>query len=245
MRICLVALRTLLCCVVSLPVIACNQTKTKSQEQSSTPVFPRIAEKVQPVELSEFIANAVPENGVEKIGWDYLSNSSIVWVSNGYENYGGTETWREGLVRIRVGGVASTVLRQKKEELAWSISLVTDGPPKFGPTFIKIEPGFDVSEQVAKQLGGDLTNGNSGICFGELFTGCDFTAARALASHRIRSTLVCKGEFNVKPDVYEIRVGNKPPALLTYSWGGGSGGSSADIELHPLADKEALCSQHA
>jgi hypothetical protein len=208
-----------------------------NKRKAELEVFPEAARKLSPVELSEFVADVLPKNGIEGFDWDYFSSGPIEWITDGYSNSGGETTQRVGLVRIRVGGVPSTVLRKREQELAWSLSFVTDSEPKFGPEYIRIEPGFDDAQLV----GLDSTDGQPGICFGALFNGCDFKIAEALASHRIKYKKLCEGDVNLSPDVYEIKVEKKSPALLAYFSSGGSGGASAAIELHSLKDREVLC----
>ena len=224
-------------------IVACSPpTKTSHSGTLPSsillPVFPRSASSLKPIELSEFIADTLPNKGFENLDWSYLSSRPIQWVTDGYESGGGTETWRWGLVRIRVNGEMATVLRQRKEELAWSVSLITDGSPRFGPTFVRIEPGFDN----AAELGLNTSNGQPGICFGSLFSGCNFSAD-ALKSARMSATKICETKTATdRSDIYKIHVAGKQPALLTYSIGGGTGGASASIELHGLADEKTLCS---
>jgi hypothetical protein len=222
------AIGKLILVLLSLLITAGQTSWSQPTTDSRTrlKVFPRSAEHLQPIELPEFIASIVPEHAFGGMTWDYLSNGPIVWITNGYER-NKAETYRRGMVRIRVQGVPSTTLRQQREELAWTLSLVTNDPPKFGPRFLRLEIGFP-----------DAVN-----CFGDLDEGCAFTPSQALESSRIISNLLCPFHFNGNPGVYEIRVDKKEPVLLAYFNSGGSGGSISEIEIHPFENREALCSK--
>src|ERR1019366_6274596 len=148
-------------------------------------VFPRSAAHLKPRELADFVADIVPGAGFASFNWAYLSDGGILWITEGL-NYGQSETIREGLARIRVNGRPSTRLRRRREELAWTLSLVSEGNPKFGPEYLRLEIGLPPA----------------GVCFGTLDDGCDFTASDALASRRIAHQMLCEGQFNGNPEVY-------------------------------------------
>ena len=209
--------------------LAASSTIAQANDQpSALPVFPRDAARLSPIELSDFIVRIMPSGGVETITWDYLERGPIAWITEGYETqkyeYGVQEDVGKGLVRIRVNGQPSTSLRRIREELAWTFGLVTTEPPKFGPKFLRLEIG---------------PPGNP--CFGALDRGCTFTAAEALSSSKIKYQEVCQLEFNGHPGVYQVVSPDRQSALLAYFQGGGSGGTYSTIEIHPLKDRNELC----
>jgi hypothetical protein len=144
-------------------------------KSGSVPVYPRSAKDLRSIELADLVSLAMPPNGFEKLGWDHLSIApNIAWQTEGTKDAPGEKTVREGLARVTVAGVRSTVLRQTREELAWTVTLGTDASYKFGPRWIMIEPGF--------------TPGNQ--CFGALYDGCTFTSAQALSGSKLKSKLL-------------------------------------------------------
>jgi len=55
--------------------------------------------------------------------------------------------------------------------------------------------------------------------------------------------LLCTGRpLSLDAEVYEINVSNKAPALLAYFSSGGSGGVFQRLEIHPVEDRQSLCS---
>jgi hypothetical protein len=130
----------------------------------------------------------------------------------------------DGAVRVNVMGTPSTVLHKKKEELGWSITMQTDGPPKFGPQTIEIMPGFDGGNQ----------------CFGSLYDRCDFDPLPSLKQASIQTELLCKdGVPGNETRVFRLTAEEKQDATLVVMDSGGSGGSSTTLTLSPIADKHA------
>jgi hypothetical protein len=214
----------LACAIILGATMGALQARSQSQ---TLEVFPQPASKLPAIELSEFIAMLIPSSGFEHLDWDYFSDGPVRWITDGFASDDAVdETTRDALVRVRVRGKASTVLKQRREELAWTLSLVTKGNPKFGPTFIRLEPG---------QLVGD------GQCFGTLYGGCTFKPEDAIGSPHVRAELLCEYEFNGHPGVYRLEENGRPPVLLAYFLGGGSGGESSELEIHPVEDATELC----
>lgn len=179
------------------------------------------------VELADLVVAVLPPNGFDNLGWDYMVDDPMIsWRTNGTEATQ-VATFRAGSSRVRVAGVSSKVLRRTWEELAWSVTLWTDGNPKFGPKWIEIKPGGD--------------DPNS-ACFGANFRGCTFGAATALASSKLKSRLVCSHEQGSEVlRAYSVSAAGKKPSLVIYQVSGGSGGTSAWLDIRPLTDQSKVC----
>jgi hypothetical protein len=194
------------------------------------PVFPPTAKNLRRIELADLVALALPPKGFESLAWDYLANEpAIAWQTQGVaEDTPLHEFDRRGVVRVSVGGKTAVVLHQAREELAWTLTLATNGNEKFGPKRISIQPGVFPDNR----------------CFGTPFDGCTFDAKQAIAS--VKSKLVCR--FPVIGDeyqVYSISTADKDASLLVYHSGSGSGGVEADLEIRPLSDQSTACDPNA
>jgi len=197
------------------------------KEATGMPVYPREAADLPITDIADLVVAAIPTQGFERLGWDdMIDNPMIRWKTEGV-TVTGTAALREGLVRVRVAGKPSTAIRQVREELAWTVTLGTYGPEKFGPKWISIEPGAPPPDQ----------------CFGTLDDGCTFTAAQALAAPTLAKQPICTvsslgGDHT---EVYSVTVSGKPPSLLVYGYSEGSGGSSSSIEIIPASGKASVC----
>jgi hypothetical protein len=196
----------------------------------TVPVFPATVKNLRRMQLADLVALALPPKGFENLAWDYLANEpAIAWQTQGVvEDTALHEFDRRGVVRVSVGGKTAVVLHQAREELAWTLTLATNGNEKFGPKWIAIQIGVFPDN----------------LCFGTLFDGCTFDAQQAIAS--VKSNLVCR--FPVIGDeyqVYSISVANKDTGLLVYHVGRGSGGEESDLEIRPLSDQTTACDPNA
>jgi hypothetical protein len=181
--------------------------------------------EVPSTELGNLILLLMPEEGA-KVLWDWRSESVIRWIDSGYLEEG-TSALRRGVVRVNVRGEASTLLGQRKEELAWTVIYSTDGPPKFGPRMISLQPGSVDSE----------------ACFGTLFDGCDFDPIPSLRAAGITVRGLCrdsKYDANFKR-VYRLMAPGKRMMLFRWRENAGSGGSSSSYELLLEFSEKASC----
>jgi hypothetical protein len=179
------------------------------------------------IELSDLIVDLLPADGFRPMGWDYMVNDPLIsWKTDG-TTQAGSWTRREGLVRVTVGGKSSQILRQKWENLPWTVTLSTSDNEKFGPRRIEIKPG-----------GNEADN----ICFGDRFRGCKFTEAQALSAKGLKAAPVCHLDMvNSTVHGYAVSAPGKKPSLLIYELNAGSGGESSSIEIRPLSDKADAC----
>lgn len=193
-----------LCVLLPMPLIS-------AAESSQEAIFPSSLSGKPSVELGEFIRASMLEKG-ENLGWDWRANSDIDWQdgitqvnSTGYSH-------RDGVARINVMGVRSSVLKNRKDELGWKVSLRTMNPVKFGPVSIELSP-LD--------------------CFGTLYDGCSFDPATSLKTANIETKKICSIHLNGSnfSDTYLIRYSGKEDMLLTWTNSGGSGGESSGVIL--------------
>lgn len=219
-------------CVAALVALVVVRLSTGPAPET-LPVFPPTAKNLRRIELADLVALVLPPKGFENLTWDYLTTErAIAWQTQGVaELYGGQQK-RMGIVRVSVSGKMATVLHQVREELAWTITLATNGNEKFGPKWITIEPGVPDNGTVVP------------VCFGALYDGCTFDAQQAIAS--LKSKLVCR--FPVVGDEYQaysISTADKDASLLVYHVGRGSGGVESDLEIRPLSDQSTACDPNA
>jgi len=209
-------------------LVAAVSVSLFNRPTDTLPVFPPTAKNLPRVELADLVALALPPKGFENLGWDYLAKErAIAWQTQGVET-DNDASYRRGIVRISVAGKTATVLHQVREELAWTLTLATNGNEKFGPKSISIQIGAFPDD----------------LCFGTLFDGCTFDAQQAIAS--VKSKLVCR--FPIIGDeyqVYSISTADKDASLLVYHSGGGSGGVESDLEIRPMSDQSTACDPDA
>jgi hypothetical protein len=157
-------------CGVMLPLVAASLLLTANADAqapaASLEVFPREAAQLTPMELGDFIAYVLPKEGLDTLSWDYLVDGRLKWITDGIEE-GTGENSRTALVRLRLQGAPAVILRQVREELAWTFKLVTEGNPKFGPTFLRLSVDcfgdlvipFDSPSAAAAVIAGRNENG--------------------------------------------------------------------------------------
>ena len=191
----------------------------------SVAVWPRIAASLSPISLNELIAKSIPAS--DDMRWDHLQIANVRWVTDGIDS---TETgmqFRIGLTRVRASGVTSRLLRQKWEELTWTVELSTEGNSKWGPTTLNIRPG----------LTGNLYNGNY-ICFGSGFEGCSFPMD-AIRGSKVAFIQRCTiGEGASQSVVFKATTLDGRRGTVVYQGSGGSGGFANGVEISTLAPQE-------
>ncbi|MSO99884.1 MAG: hypothetical protein EXR07_02355 [Acetobacteraceae bacterium] len=179
------------------------------------------------IELSDLVVAVLPPDGFNSMRWDYMAGNQLIsWKTNGPET---TNRWsrREGLVRVHVAGVTSKVLRQKWEDLPWTVTLWATENQKSGPKRIEIKPGGSEPDE---------------LCFGPNFRGCAFTDKQAIGSPALKSRLVCRiDDPGLTRHAYLVSAPNKKPTLLVFETTGGTGGSSTSLDIRPLSDQAEVC----
>jgi hypothetical protein len=200
-------------------------------------VYPESLRGTQSYELGSVILALMPPPGQQRIGWDWQANSPIQWQDGYTQNPGAVRSYRNGMLRINVMGDVSTVLRQRTDELGWTVTLYTDASPKFGPDSISITPGLT----------------DSGACFGTLYDGCNFNPLPSLKQQGIKAKLLCQfdefGRHNPSNDnftrTYSVSAQGKAPTLLQWQKSGGTGGTSTSVTLLVNATPAQACKPDA
>jgi hypothetical protein len=185
-------------------------------------IFPQSLQGTKSYELGAVVLAMMPTTKTQ-IGWDWQSDSPVAW-QNGYtQNPGASRSYRDGYIRINVMGEVATVLRQRRNELGWTVEMYTDGPPKFGPEAISFFPG----------------NNAGGQCFGTLYEGCIFNPMPSLTRAGIVAQLLCQFDESGRPTTsngnstrtYKLSARGKVPVLFQWSESEGSGGGSTTATL--------------
>ena len=203
--------------------IAC----TKSEED----VYPAAANKLKNIELGEAIYLLMPDENNGHIEWSYQSNNKIIyWIDDTYKtNDDSTYSSRDGLMRINVKGVKSTILRKETKELAWSINYSNSiSNPKFGPQEIELKPGID---------DGDAN------CFGSTVDNCTFSPIESLIASNIHFEIICKTGKTENWGTTGLLLSAKGKKSVKAKWftDGGSGGSSSSMYIYIGEEPENLC----
>lgn len=198
---------------------------------SAPSVVPAAAVSLDPIELGSAALLFMPDYGTaQSITWDFRNHAPhIIWLTPGYKTEkkgeGRVGANRVGLLRVNVRGEPSTVLKQKKAELAWSVIYSAEDDPKLGVEVIEISPGTP-----------------DDICFGTLYGGCDFDPIPSFALAGISAKEICRissaGQWITG---FMLSHPKKQDTLVRLVKTEGSGGSSASLELLFSASREELC----
>lgn len=178
------------------------------------PVFPPEAQKLEPLPLPVLIERLLPDAGERQLAWTHGLDSPIAWITRGYDVSGALHQ-RVGLARVTVDGDVATLLEREINEIAWTVTLQTAEPPRFGPTEINIIPGPPGS-----------------ACFGDLFTGCHFDIDQSISAIDGELTIVCERGRNTGNGsaVFFIRTRSKA-GYIRYYENTGSAGNNAGIDI--------------
>jgi hypothetical protein len=199
-------------------------------------VFPDDAAQLTPVSLGDLIYMFLP-HAKSPVGWDSVPASIVTWTTTGFPEAADGSVERDGLARVRVDGKMSTALIQNKNELAWSVSLTSPGPAKFGPTKVQISPGLQNDIKIPQA--------HLGFCFGVGFEGCTFQSNQATSSNKFSTKLLCdREEAGSAIKVFEVSAPQKLTSLLIYIYSEGSGGSSSRLEIHFVDDRRSACDKN-
>lgn len=183
-------------------------------------VWPRSAASLTPIGLGELVTKALPQG--DQLGWDHLQDGRILWVTDGIE-FGTNHATRYGLARVRHTGQLTRLLRQRWEELAWTVELSTEGNAKWGPTTVLITPGLQEPSY----------KGNY-ICFGTGFEGCEFPLS-AIKHPSLRLTQRCRiGSGAGNSIVMSASTKDGRRGTVVYSGSGGTGGYANHVEVTTL-----------
>jgi hypothetical protein len=201
--------------VISLFISSCSKNESSN---SDVYIYPEKVKDIKNIELGEVVKFYIPAFDKNKsLEWSYLANKKdIVWLNETYvEGDEGYE--RNGLLRINIMGINSTILKIKNMELAWSIKYVNNGNPKFGVDWVEIFPGLESGD---------------GNCFGSTTDNCSFDPTPSLENSNIKVEKIafeCTNQL-WQPEVYLI-TNNGSVAKLILETYGGSGGISSSIKI--------------
>ena len=198
--------------VAALALDACKPTTTTP----ALPIEPASLGTLEPVDLPTLVLAAMPPAGSQLLGWDHMLRAPIRWATDGFTT---TETGaiiRDGWARVRVNGRVSTVLKQVKEELPWTVELDSTANENLGPQEISIKAGGNDQNQ----------------CFGSLYDNCTFTAVEAFQSSALKAQFLCQtGPLNDYKRYYLLTAPGRAAVVAAYEYGGGSGGVTTDLTL--------------
>ena len=189
----------------------------------------KLVTKAKSEELGKVVLLLMLDRQQNSIPWDHRAESAIRWIDNGYVTERRSNrpdiAVRRGLIRTNVLGIPATVLRQRRQELWWTVRYVTVGPAKFGVEEMWIAPGTPWE-----------------VCFGSLYEGCEFEVLPSLKAAGIISEELCrysKGTEMLRG--YILRHPQRNQTQLQVMISGGSGGFSTDLMLRASGDPKELC----
>lgn len=178
-------------------------------------------------ELGQAVLLLMVDRGQQSIPWTHRATAAIRWLDAGYGyDRDGTVPVRRGLIRVHVQGKPARVLRQRLQELWWTVRLVGVSNPNMGAQTIRLEPGLP----------------DEG-CFGSLYEGCDFTVLPSLRAAGIAAEERCRREegFGGQTLGYRLRHPQRAPIDLQVATSVGAGGSSTWLTLRLPGTEKPLC----
>ena len=202
----------------ALALEACNPTKTTPAPKTTPalPIEPSSLSTLEPVDLPTLVLAAMPTAGTRVLGWEHMLQAPIRWSTDGFTT---TETGakiRDGWARVRVNGRVSTVLKQGKEELPWTVELDSTANENYGPQEISIKAGGNDENQ----------------CFGSLYDNCTFTAVEAFQSPVFKTQFLCQvGPLNDYKRYYMLTASGRAAVVAAYEHDEGSGGVTTELTL--------------
>lgn len=190
-------------------------------------VYPESLQSKDSYEISTLIENIMQPEGNSNFPWTHMSDSEIVWVTEGIEHSNGVNT-RVGRLRVNINGEISTVLKKKLRELGWSIMFFTKDVPKWGADLVALLPGMSDGQ----------------LCFGSSYKMCKFDIEDSLKKSSLEYEKPCSKGSPHHPNVYLIRKKEKQPITAFLHTEGGSGGSYTMLQIRIYQGKgdiEELC----
>lgn len=198
------------------PVNQMVGTDTVNIAPALTP-YPEDTNSLSRLELGEALLTFMPVAD-ERIPWDFNASGPVRWKTAGIEYVGGRAR-RVGLLRVDVLGSMSTVLRQARHELAWTVIYEAERP-KFGVEFIRLEP-LD--------------------CFGTMHSGCTFDPQASMKQAGITYVQRCfEGNGENGRVVYDLTYPGRAPMQLRVTNSAGTGGESSWLEMSRKNDSDPL-----
>ena len=184
-------------------------------------VYPAQLKGSKTYEIGDLLESFIQPKGVYNFTWDHMSDSGILWLTDGVDVDRNGVSYRSGIVRVNINNQITTVLKSKVNELGWSIDYMTKWAMKWGPEYVLIEPGFEGS-----------------LCFGSIFTQCSFDIDQSLNNMPYKVSKICNSDSFRFSDVYKLSGDNIQPLLVVVSSDGGSGGATTQVMLTSERDPE-------
>lgn len=163
-------------------------------------------------EIAELMGHLMQPRGEQAyFPWDTMANSDIIWTPEGIRYQDGT-AYRNGIARVNILGEVSTVLKGQVEELAWSLTFVTNSNPGFGATHVVLEAG----------------GSGDNICFGVGNTMCSFDIEKSLKESGFDYTKgkMCAPNSQKFLDMYTVHQEEHQEMHVVLETNAGSGGAS-------------------
>ncbi len=223
---------------LAISVCGCEQKSAAPKDQIAfklpptkpLPIEPSSLGNLPPVELSALIYDAMPPANVTALKWDHMLNAPVRWITAGYDTTEGGQEVRDGKARVRVGGRLSTVLRESKEELPWTVELSSMTNPGLGVQEITLQAGGNEGDQ----------------CFGSLYDNCTFTPDEAFSSEKFKAQFLCQiGPLSSFVRYYRLTSPGRADMMAAYRREDASGGSSTELALSLPHLGENLCAKGA
>jgi len=176
-------------------------------------------------EIGDWIRALMPTDA-RHLRWDQLANDSVHWLDSPTRSEGQwpsvrSKEIRTGLLRTHVLGQQATELRQKKDELWWTLRYETQNDTKFGVDKITLRPGLPW-----------------GQCWGEHHDGCDFKIRDSLRRAGIGVETICDNvSLGFHSAVLRLRYPKRASVILKWRYDYGSGGADAGIEIFKSEEK--------
>ena len=225
---------------VALPslllALFCSRHVSSAQPVQSEPDSGRIVYQaadlagLKSYELGELVALLLPEDRAAAYGWDAHVDDDIRWLTDGWaedqENEG--RLVRVGLARVNVLGQVSTVLRQHREELPWTIRYASLGNPALGVETIEITPGTP-----------------DRMCWGTLYDGCTFRPQKSLKHAGLSVERICgteqPEELGPERVVYQVSLRGRVLTMVEYQTTCGASYCGSALKIHIVESAESLC----
>jgi hypothetical protein len=205
-------------------VVLAAGTAADAQRKPAAAIWPKEAAGLPPIALGELIARALPRGS--SLTWGALQVPAVRWLTDGIETTTTGYSLRNGVARVRAGGVVPMMLRQGWVELGWSAELESSGNAKFGPEAVTLTPGMTDSEH---------------MCFGTRFKGCSRPIA-ALSVPRLSLRKACeRGPGQAREMVFAAAASGRSGTMV-YRTDSGSGDSTNSVVVMP-GSASAYCAR--
>lgn len=196
------------------------------------PQYPALL-KLKQQELGQLVFRFMPDKDDQGFSWNYRANdSNVIWLDKSYIETklddGTYYSSRKGIARVNVLGIKGKYLDHKEYEIPWAI-IFEGAVGKFGVDSISFYPAMPERD-------GD-------ICFGEGFSGCEFSPFKSLTKAGIKFKKICEKQLSAGNFEKAYILSNVQKKSVYGIWGAssGSGGSSNSFKLVELGNEKGMC----